>query len=215
MIVHYCLQDSPEWYQLRAGKLTSTGARAILASGRTKGSESVGKRDLLFRLVCEQLTGIPQEDGSGFQTDAMLRGKVKQDDALAAYEAVTGSFVRATGFCQHEELAAGCSLDGDVDDMRGVVEVKCPKSATHLAWIRAGGVPAEHMPQITHHLWITGAAWCDFVSFDDRFPQELQLYIARTVAVDTTAYEIVARAFLTDVQRELAAVEAMRARARA
>jgi|TARA_Y100000310_G_scaffold64306_1_gene59842 hypothetical protein len=95
--------------------------------------------------------------------------------------------------------------------MRGILEVKCPKSSTHLRYVRADVVPKEYLPQITHALWITGADWCDFVSFDDRFPPPLSLFIKRVERkdVDLEAYEKAAVAFLVEVDTEYQAVRTM------
>ena len=103
------------------------------------------------------MTGIPQDDDNGFVNAAMQRGIDMEGAAIEAYEAATGALVRRTGFISHDELAAGCSLDGDIDDCTGILEVKCPKSATHLATVRSGAVPSSYLPQITHNLWVTGA----------------------------------------------------------
>ena len=212
MTIHDCAQRSPEWYLLRAGRLTGSCAAAMLATVKTKGDEAVKRRDLRYRLVVERLTGVPQDDGNGYVDAAMQHGIDTEDAAIAAYEAQTGVLVRRTGFISHDDLAAGCSLDGDVDNLTGIIEVKCPKSATHLATVRCGEVPSGYLPQITHNLWVTGAAWCDFVSFDDRFPPGLALLIIRVPreAVDVAAYELVVRQFLREVDTEYEAVEALR-----
>lgn len=203
-------QRSPEWLQARAGRLTGTGAKDMLAKGRGS-AEAVSRRDLRLRLALERLTGVPQEDG--YTNAAMQRGIDKEPEALAAYEAKTGLTVWPVGIVLHDDLLAGCSPDGTVADMTGIVEVKCPKSATHLEYLRDGIAPPDYMPQITHNLWITGAQWCDFVSFDDRFPEDLQLVIYRVERdhVDLKAYELIVRMFLAEVDRELEAVKALRA----
>jgi hypothetical protein len=135
----------------------------------------------------------------------------KEADAFAAYEAHSGNVVRRTGFLSHLHLMAGCSLDGDVDDFAGVVEIKCPMSATHFGYLKAGTVPSKHMPQILHNLWITGAAWCDFVSFDPRFPEHLQLFVHRVNRndMDILAYSKCAEKFLEEVDNECAAMTAL------
>jgi hypothetical protein len=55
---------------------------------------------------------------------------------------------------------------------------------------------------------VSGAQWCDFVSFDDRFPEPLQLFIVRITRaqVDIPAYEAKVKTFLADVDRDVAAV---------
>jgi len=200
-------QRSQEWLQARLGKLTGTCAADMLATIKT--GEAAARRDLRMRLVCERLTNIPQENG--YINAEMQRGIDKEPDAIAAYEAYRSVVVRFTGFIAHATLPAGCSLDGHVGDMLGLVELKCPKSATHLRYLRSGRAPADYLPQITHNLWITGAEWCDFGSFDDRFPLPLQFFCVRVWAhdLDLAGYERMALAFLNEVQRELDAVRTM------
>jgi hypothetical protein len=202
-------QKSPEWFSVRAGRLTGSAAADMLASVKTKG-EAASRRDLRLRLVVERLTGIPQDDGTGYVNAAMQRGIDKEADAIAAYEAATGLLVRRTGFLAHDDLMAGCSLDGDVDDFTGIVEVKCPKSSTHLATYKSREVPPCHMPQIVHNCWISGATWCDFVSFDDRLPVELSLFHTRVFAPDVAAYELMARQFLSECDAEFESINALR-----
>lgn len=197
-------QRSPDWFAARLGRLTGTGAGDMLATIKT--GEAAARRDLRMRLVCERLTGQCQENG--FVNAEMQRGIDLEPVAFAAYEALTGQMVRRTGFLAHTELQAGCSLDGDVDDFMGIVELKCPKSATHLRYLRAGTMPPEHLAQITHNLWVSSAAWADFVSFDDRFPEALQIFRVRVQAkdLDLAGYQTKALAFLAEVDRELEAV---------
>jgi hypothetical protein len=197
-------QRSAEWFLARLGRLTGSCAGDMLATIRS--GEASARRDLRLKLVCERLTGQPQEDG--YINAVMQRGIDLEPQAFAAYEALTGQMVARTGFLALTDLAAGCSLDGHVGAFDGIVEIKCPKSATHLRYLRGGIVPSDYLPQITHNLWVTGAAWCDFVSFDDRFPAHLQVFRVRVErddkAIDT--YEQKARAFLAEVEQETEAV---------
>lgn len=205
MIVVCADQRVPEWYDARLGKLTGSVAGEMLA--RIKTGEAAARRDLRTRLVCERLTGQSQEDG--FVSPAMQRGIDKEDEAFGAYESATGHLVNRVGFLAHDFLHAGCSPDGEIGGYVGILELKCPKSATHLKYLRSGQVPADYLPQITHNLWITGAQWCDFASFDDRFPPSLQLFLRRVHCgdVDIAAYELTARLFLSEVDAELAELE--------
>lgn len=201
-----CEQRTPEWLGARCGKLTGSVAGDMLAQIKT--GEAAARRDLRLQLVCERLTGRPTE--SGFVSKDMERGNELEAAAVAAYERATGAFVESSGFLQHTSLLAGCSLDGHVGDFAGILEVKVPKSATHLGYIRANAVPSNHLPQITHNTWLSGAEWCDFVSFDDRMPEGLQLVIVRVHAkdLDLAGYEVKARAFLAEVDRECAELQA-------
>ena len=205
MIIHDVAQRSPEWFALRCGRLTGTAAKDMLAT--IKSGEAAARRDLRMRLVCERLTGQTQDNG--YINADMQRGIDKEPEALLAYESATGHLVQAVGFCAHPDLRVGCSPDGLIADGAGVLEVKCPKSATHLGYLRSGTLPSEHRAQIQHALWLTGAEWADFVSFDDRFPSALQFFRVRVerADVDLKAYELVVRMFLSEVDREFAEVE--------
>jgi hypothetical protein len=98
-----------------------------------------------------------------------------------AYEIKREVIVHESGFAYLTDIQAGCSVDGFVEDYdgMGIVEYKCPKSATHIEYLMANRLPPEHEPQVLHNLWITGAAFCDFASFDPRLPEHLQLFVIR------------------------------------
>lgn len=195
-------QRTKEWFAARVGRLTGSRAGDMLAT--IKSGEAASRRDLRAQLVVERLTGEPQEDG--YINAAMARGIDKEPEAFGAYEAYSGNLVRRTGFLMHSALMIGCSLDGDVDDFTGIIECKCPKSATHLEYLKAGGkIPSRHVPQITHNLFVSGAQWADFVSFDDRFPPALQLVVMRVQRDEAAikAYELALSLFLSEVDREV------------
>lgn len=197
-------QKSIEWFKARVGLLTGSVASDMLAKIKT--GEAAARRDLRTRLVVERLTGEAQEDG--FVSKDMQRGADLESDAIAAYELATDRTVQPVGFCAHLKLAAGCSPDGHVNDYEGLVEVKCPKSATHLRYLRSSGVPSDYLPQITHNAWVTGAQWVDFISYDDRFPVSLRLVIRRVLRseLDIAGYELAARQFLSECDAELESV---------
>lgn len=195
-------QRTPDWHQARVGMLTASRACDMLAT--IKNGEAAARRDLRLQLVLERLIGLPQEDV--FLNEAMQRGIDKEGDAFAAYESLTGNLASPCGFLAHDTLQAGCSPDGAIGDFVGVLELKCPKSATHLSYIRSKVVPRDYLAQMTHTLWITGAQWADFLSFDDRFPLPLQVFYARVnrAEVDLKAYELAANLFLSEVEKESA-----------
>jgi putative phage-type endonuclease len=212
--VSFTVTDSPqrsaEWFRARAGRLTGSRADVLTMQGKG-GAESVTRRDYRLQLVCERLTGQPQDDGDGFVNAAMQRGIDMEPLAFGAYEAQTGNMAVRTGFCAMDEYPAGCSLDGHVNAFEGIVEIKCPKSATHLRYLRDGVIPKDYVPQITHNLWVTGAAWCDFLSYDDRFPADLQVFCLRVLAkdLDLASHQIAALKFLNEVDLEVNAIRSM------
>lgn len=202
-------QRSPEWFACRLGRLT--GSRACDMAAQIKSGEAAARRDYRLELVCERLTGRPAEDG--YVSKDMQRGTDLEPIAFQRYEAETGDLVRSTAFIQHDELMAGCSLDGDVDNFTGIVELKAPKTSTHIGYLRSKTVPRDYLWQITHNLWITGAEWADFVSYDDRLPEDLQFVRIRVMRadVDIAAYELLARQFLREVDAEVEAIQKLRA----
>lgn len=193
-------QRSEAWHAARLGRLTSSAAADMLST--VKSGESTGRRKLRIRLVLERLTGQPQE--TGYTSPAMQHGIVTEPDALAAYEALTGTVLQRTGFLACDDLMAGCSLDGHVGDFAGLVEAKCPEPHTHLEYLETGKVPGRYLAQVTHALWVTGAAWCDWFSFEPTFPEAMQMQVVRVAreAVDLDAYDRTARAFLEEVERK-------------
>lgn len=200
-------QRTPEWHQARVGQLTGTCAGDMLATIKT--GEAAARRDLRMRLVCERLTGQSQEDA--YINAAMQRGIDKEQDAFAAYEALTGELALPVGYVAHDSLPAGCSPDGEIGNYRGILELKCPKTATHLGYLRADKMPSTYLPQITHNLWITGAEWCDFFSFDDRLPEALRCFCVRVHRedVDLNAYELTVRLFLNEIDAEIEALNSI------
>jgi hypothetical protein len=208
-----CPQRSPEWHQARCGLLTGTCAEAILKVRKRGAGELEIRRQLRQRLVAERLTGRPCDE-LAHKPDYMQRGEDLEAEAFAAYEALTGQVVARVGFVLHDTLDAGCSPDGYVGDWDGVIELKCPKSTTHLDYLQAGIIPPEYRGQIVHTLWNTGAQWCDFVSYDNRFLDErLELFVARAYRDEQVmaSYELLATQFLAEVAEDVQRVKSIRA----
>jgi len=202
--IHRLEQRTPEWSALRCGRLTASDAKDMLATIKT--GEAAARRDLRMRLVCERLTGKPQTDD--YTNADMQRGVRLEDVARARYEAHAGVLVdTSVGFIADDELLAGCSPDGLIGD-DGLLEVKAPRPARHVGYVKAGVVPAEHRAQLMMQLWLSGRAWVDFVSYCDDLPEHLQLFVAR-LERDDDELEVVeqkVRQFLTEVDTEVEAL---------
>jgi YqaJ-like viral recombinase domain len=200
-------QRSPDWFKARLGMLTGSRASDMMAT--VQKGEAAKRRDLRVQLVLERLTGVSQENG--YVSKDMQYGLDREADAFAAYEAETGLLTNSVGFLAHDELQAGCSLDGQIDSFTGVLELKCRRSANHLSMLKTRKVPYDAMWQVTHAIWITGAQWADYVSFDDRFPEQLRLVVARVqrADLDLAGYETSVKAFLAEIEKEMAAVQGL------
>lgn len=138
----------------------------------------------------------------------MRFGAEQEPFARIAYEAVTGNVVLQVAFIRHPELAAGASPDGLIG-LDGQIELKCPNTATHIDALLKGMDPG-HIPQIQGNLWMSGRAWADFVSYDPRMPERMQLYIQRVPRDDAYIKRLEAevRKFLSEVDKVQAELEA-------
>ena len=115
----------------------------------------------------------------GYVSPYMQWGTDQEPFARAAYELKTGADIDQVGFVSHDTIMRmGGSPDGLVDD-DGIIEIKAPKTSTHISWMLDGSVPAEHEPQMSFYLSCTGRKWADFISFDPRLPEPLQLFVKR------------------------------------
>ena len=203
-----CEQRTDAWHQARCGSLGASAiadALAKLKDGKTPGATSTNLR---AKLVVERLTGV-QEDS--FKSAAMQFGIDNEDAARTAYEAKYGVFVEPVGLAKHPTIeGTHASPDGLVGD-DGLIEIKCPNSATHIETLRTGKVPTKYIYQMQWQMLCTHRQWCDFVSFDPRLPEKLQLWVKRierdNVLIATLEAGVIE--FLNGVKADVEALEAM------
>jgi len=168
-------QGSVEWLASRAGKVTASRVADVLAKIKT--GEAAARLDYKAQIVAEILTGRPQEDG--YINAEMQFGIEQEPFARAAYEAATGDLVEQVGLVVHPTIdRAAASPDGLVSDS-GLVEIKCPKVATHLNYLLDGVVPSKYHTQMLWQMACCERSWCDFVSFRPDLPPALQLFLVR------------------------------------
>lgn len=199
--------EHQDWLMARCGKLSS--ARMYDVCFRKKnGDFGAAREKQMFALIAEHLTGIPTENQ--FLSGPMLWGIETEPQARKAYELATGEEVRKTGFVDHPSIPqSGCSPDGLVG-YEGLVEIKCPETRTHIAYMLAGEVPEDYLPQMHWQLACHPTReWSDFVSFDPRMPKGLQIFRKRLPrdARKIMAYENDAIAFLSEMSFMLARLE--------
>jgi putative phage-type endonuclease len=167
-------QRTEEWYAARLGKVTASRVADVMA--KTKTGYSTSRQNYMMQLLCERLTGKKEES---YNNAAMQRGTEMEPIARAVYEAEKGLFVVETGLVDHAEIKNfGASPDGLVGD-DGLIEIKCPNTATHVDFLRTGKPDNKYQWQMLAQMVCTGREWCDFVSFDDRLPEPLQFSCIR------------------------------------
>jgi len=209
VLVSNAPQRSDEWRQLRAGRLTASVVSAIY--GRRKdGKETAERRDLRTRLALERVLGKPLDDG--YMNADMQRGIDLEAQARACYEIQTGNPVAEVGFVYWDDLMVGCSPDGFVGE-GGLVQIKCPRPANHLAFLRTRDIPDDYRLQVIHEMWVTGRHWGDYVSYCADMPERLMLAVQGVTGADVSAHELNVRQFLREVDEEEAQIRALQERA--
>lgn len=188
-------QRSPEWFAARLGRVTGSKASCVLM-----GEKTAGRADYVLQLALERLTGQAEEQG--YVSPEMLRGVEKEPFARMRGES-GGAFIRETGFLRHDKLMIGTSLDGDSDDFECVWEFKCPKSTTHIKYLKSAGseLLKDYQPQLMHGIYVTSAKQAVIGSFDDRMPSGLEWVQREVRASDLPIeeYEKSLMKFLSDV----------------
>jgi putative phage-type endonuclease len=167
-------QGTDEWKQARLGYISASNFDAVMA--KIKSGEAATRRDYKIRIVTERLTNQIQDS---FSNSYMEWGIEQEPFARMAYEAHAGVFVEKTGFWKHPEIPyVGCSPDGLVGD-DGLIEIKCPKSTTHIEYLLNKKLPKTYFWQVHGQLWVMNRQWVDFVSFDPRMPENKRLFVFR------------------------------------
>ncbi len=167
-------QGSDAWFNIRIGKVTASRVADVLA--KTKTGYSTTRDNYMAQLVCERLTG---QKGESFTNAAIQHGIETEAYARAAYEALRDVLVDEVGFVSHPTIEmSGASPDGLVGE-DGLIEIKCPNTATHIETLLSESVPNKYYTQMQFQLACTGRKWCDFVSFDNRLLTELQVFVKR------------------------------------
>jgi len=192
-------QGTPEWLQERCGRVTASRIADVMSKGRGKES-SATRKNYMAQLLTERLTGTVAE---GFTNAAMQWGTETEPQARAMYELQTGHEVVQVGFVPHPVIeGTGASPDGLVSDT-GLVEIKCPNTATHIETLRGSCIDRKYVLQMHHQMICTQRDWCDFVSFDPRLPAAMQLHVERVERDAELVEEITAAVtqFLTELNQ--------------
>lgn len=171
-------QQSDEWYAARLGKVTASRVSDVLA--KTKTGVSASRKNYMAQLVAEHLTGLSQ--GPDLTNNKAVQWGVENEaGARLAYEFVSANTVTESGFIDHPQIElCGASPDGLIDD-DGLVEIKCPNTATHIEYLLERQIPRDYRLQMTLQLACTKRQWCDFVSFDPRLDQRNNIVVMRFV----------------------------------
>ena len=167
-------QGTEAWEAARIGRVTASRIADLMA--RTKTGWGASRDNYMADLIAERLTGVAVE---GFKSAAMQWGTDTERQARVFYELIEGASVSEGGYIDHPTIAmAGASPDGFVGD-DGLVEIKCPITKTHIETLLGGRVNGAYAKQMQWQMACSGRAWCDFISFDPRMPEDLRMIVQR------------------------------------
>lgn len=200
------IQGSPEWFAVRLGRVTASRVADVVA--KTKNGWGASRANYAAQLIAERLTGTAQES---YTNAAMQWGTETEPLARAAYEFRTDANVTEVGFAPHPTIGlAGASPDGLVNG-EGLVEIKCPNTATHLDTLLGRAAPDKYFVQMQFQMACTGRLWCDFVSFDPRLPESMRLFVDRVTRDNTAIASLEASVieFLAEIDTKVKALRAL------
>ncbi len=167
-------QGSDAWFAERCGKVTASRIADLMA--KTKSGWGATRANYAAQLIIERLTNCV---APSFTNAAMIHGTETEPEARRAYEFFADRDVQETGFVPHPSIGmAGASPDGLVGD-DGLLEIKCPNSATHIDVLLTGIIPDKYVKQMMFQMACTGRQWCDFASYDPRLPERMRLWVKR------------------------------------
>ncbi|MGE5566199.1 MAG: lambda exonuclease family protein [Parcubacteria group bacterium] len=196
-------QGSAEWFAARCGKVTASRVADVVA--RTKTGWGASRANYAAELIAERLTGAT---APSFTNAAMQHGTLCEPLARQNYQDRHGVLVTEIAFVEHPEIAmSGASPDGLVGDA-GLIEIKCPNTATHLDTLLGEPIAQKYVTQMQWQMAVTGRSWCDFCSFDPRLPEHLQLYVQRVPRDVGLILELEHQVtdFLSEIDTKLAAL---------
>lgn len=205
MSAHDVTQGTDDWQALRLGKVTASRIADLMA--RTRNGWGTSRANYMAELVAERLTGVKTE---GFSNAAIKWGLEMEPQARDAYVFFADVDVAQIGFIDHPRIAmTGASPDGLVGDA-GLVEIKCPLTATHIETLLTGSVREKYLYQMQWQMACTGRAWCDFVSYDPRMPERMRYFCQRVPRDDRliATLEREVSEFLREVADKVAALQA-------
>lgn len=158
-------QGSDAWFELRAGRITASKFKDMMSK-----IDTAGYRGLIHSCVGEILSGQMEET---YQSDAMKRGSEMEEEARAFYEDIYRVGVDQWGFVTNDNIHPdyiGISPDGKIQGENGIIEIKCPLMKTHVEYLLKDMLPSVYRWQVQGQLLVTGAEYCDFMSYYPGIP---------------------------------------------
>lgn len=174
MTIHDTVQGTRAWMTLRAGIPTASCFDKIITPGGKDGKPkaSASREGYMNHLLAERILNQPLDT---FQSADMAHGNEFEGQAVASYEFERDCETTQVGFVTNFDGKVGCSPDRFiVQHPEGALECKCPKPATHVAYLLASmGAGKEYRVQLQGQMWVCEKEWIDILSYAPGMPQAL------------------------------------------
>ena len=195
-----CTQGSHEWFAARLGKVSASRVADLIA--KTKTGWGASRANYAAELVAERLTGATAEK---YSNAAMAWGTETEPQARSMYEFMQDCDVVEVGTVLHPTIDMSCASPDGLVGNDGLVEIKCPNTATHIETLLGDVIAGKYITQMQWQMACTGRQWCDFVSFDPRMPGDMQIFVKRVARDDVmiASLEEQVRAFLGEVEQTI------------
>jgi putative phage-type endonuclease len=197
------VQGSKEWHAARAGSLGASSLHEVVA--KTKSGWSTSRANRMASLILERLTGKPQDS---YTNAAMQHGVDTEPEARAAYEFHADADVTLVGLVRHPSIVGTHASPDGLVGQSGVLEIKCPQPAAHLALLEGEPIPSKYLIQVQWQIRCCDREWGDFVSYNPFFPERMRLFAQRVPRDDKhiTELEASVRDFLSELEEKLSAL---------
>ena len=157
-------QGSPEWFEIRVGKVTASHAQAI-------GNNGKGLENYILEVVAEMFSSSEKEHYSNEHTE---RGNELEPIARSMYELQKNIEVEEIGFAEYNDFV-GCSPDGLVGKY-GMIEIKCPDDKTYFNLLMNEKIDNAYIWQCQMNMLILERKWCDLVFYNPNFEKSMKIF---------------------------------------
>jgi len=147
-------QGSEDWFRLRNASIGGSSITYILGKGK-------GRKDLLYKLAAETLTGKKEDSYSNAN---MQRGIEYEPAARDYYSIVTGHEVEQVALIKSDIPGIHVSPDGLVGD-DGAIEIKTRLPHVFVAKKDTGNIEIGYIRQCQYTLWVAERKWVDFCDY--------------------------------------------------
>jgi len=182
MLNHNIEQGSPEWFEIRKGKLTASHAQAIGNCGK-------GLDTYIVEMMAEFYSSGEKEQFSNKHTE---RGEELEPIARDIYQLETGNDVVEVGFVEYNEFV-GCSPDGLIGEDGGI-EIKAIDDVGYFKYLLNGEseIDTKYLWQVQMNLLITGRKWWDFVAYNPNYKKTMCIF---RITPDKEKFEALKKGF--------------------